>query len=213
MEYMKDMRVEEFIGELASNSPAPGGGSASGLSASKAAALAAMVFNLTVGKKLYNEYDEWIREKIDSSLEKALKLKDEFLRLMDEDTEAFNKVMGAFKLPKDSEEEKKFRSGRIQEAYMGAMEVPLRLARMTMEFFEILEVAVNYGNPNAISDAGVGVYLAQTALEGALLNVRINLSSIKDGDVVKRTLDECRELSSLGRSKKESLIKIVESKL
>lgn len=213
MDSMKKMTLEEFTSELASNSPAPGGGSVAALSSSIGASLASMVFSLTVGKKLYNEYDDEKKKLIDEGLASAQKLKDVFLNLMDEDTTAFNGLMAAFKLPKETDEEKKIRSQKIQEGYKGATEIPLKTARESVKIFDLLEVAAEIGNPNAVSDAGVGAMSALTGLEGAVMNVKINLSSIKDAEFVERVSKECEELVEAGKSKKEKIIAIVNSKL
>ncbi len=213
MDSMKKMTIEEFTSELASNSPAPGGGSVAALSSSIGASLASMVFSLTVGKKLYNEYDDEKKKLIDEGLASAQKLKDVFLNLMDEDTTAFNGLMAAFKLPKETDEEKKIRSHKIQEGYKGATEIPLKTARESVKIFDLLEVAAEIGNPNAVSDAGVGAMSALTGLEGAVMNVKINLSSIKDAEFVERVSKECEELVEAGKAKKEKIIAIVNSKL
>lgn len=213
MDSMKKMTLEEFTNELASNSPAPGGGSVAALSSSIGASLASMVFSLTVGKKLYNEYDDEKKKLIDDGLVSAGKLKEVFLNLMDEDTTAFNGLMAAFKLPKDTDEEKQIRSQKIQEGYKEATEIPLKTARESAKIFDLLEIAANIGNPNAVSDAGVGTMIALTGLEGAVMNVRINLSSIKDMEFVERVSKECDELVGAARAKKEKIIGIVNSKL
>lgn len=210
---MKNLTLETFANELSSNSPAPGGGSVAALSSTLAASLAGMVFNLTIGKKSYSEYDDERKKLIDNGVAEAVKLRDEFLALMDEDTEAFNEVMAAFKLPKETDEEKAFRSARIQEAYKRATLIPLRVAEKTMSIFSLLENAVQYGNQNAISDAGVGALTALTGLEGAILNVRINLPSIKDNEFVEKTKSRCIELLNSGTAKKENILKTVYSKL
>lgn len=210
---MKKLTLESFANELASNSPAPGGGSVAALSSSLAASLASMVFSLTVGKKAYLAYEEEIRNKIDKNIIVAGILKDEFLLLMDEDTAAFNDVMAAFKLPKETDEEKAVRSERIQEGYKKATLVPLKVAEKTMEIFELLEFAVEYGNENALSDAGVGALIALTGLEGAILNVKINIPSIKDEEFVNNVSKKCEELLTNARAKKEAILNIVNSKL
>lgn len=210
---MKKLTLESFANELASNSPAPGGGSVAALSSSLAASLASMVFSLTVGKKAYLAYEEEIRNKIDKNIIVAGILKDEFLLLMDEDTAAFNDVMAAFKLPKETDEEKAVRSERIQEGYKKATLVPLKVAEKTMEIFELLEFAVEYGNANALSDAGVGALIALTGLEGAILNVKINIPSIKDEEFVNNVSKKCEELLTNARAKKEAILNIVNSKL
>lgn len=210
---MRKMTLEGFANELASNSPAPGGGSVAALSSSLAASLAAMVFNLTVGKKAYIAYEDEVKQKIDRAITEAVSLKEEFLALMDEDTEAFNEVMAAFKLPKETEEDKELRSEKIQEGYKKATMVPLTVAEKTMKLFELFELAAEYGNANAISDAGVGALIALTGLEGAVLNVRINIPSIKDTEFVKDVSGICSRLLDTGRAKKEKIIERVNTKL
>jgi formiminotetrahydrofolate cyclodeaminase len=207
------LTLDSFAQELASNSPAPGGGSVAALSSSLAASLASMVFSLTVGKKAYLAYDEEIKNKIDKNIIVAGVLKDEFLLLMDEDTAAFNEVMAAFKLPKETDEEKAVRSEQIQEGYKKATLVPLKVAEKTMDIFELLEFAVEYGNANALSDAGVGALIALTGLEGAILNVKINIPSIKDAEFVNNVSKKCEELLTTSRAKKEAILNIVNSKL
>lgn len=213
MDSFKNMTIDEFTAELASNSPAPGGGTVAALTASLSAGLASMVFNLTAGKKIYNEYDEDIRKKIDDSLKKAGNFKDKFLKFMDDDTEAFNKVMAAFKMPKETEEEKKARSEKIQETYIAAMEAPLATAREAYRLFDLLDIAAKYGNPNAVSDAGVGAILALAAVEGAVLNVKINLGSIKNQEIVEKVSKECEELLESSASRKNDILAVVNGKL
>lgn len=213
MSEMKKLTIEDFANELVSNSPAPGGGSVAALSSTLGAALSGMVFNLTTGKKSYLEYDDETKKKIDEGIIEAEKLKDEFLNLMDEDTFAFNEVMGAFKLPKETDEQKALRSSRIQQAYKKATLVPIKVAEKTLDVFALLETAVKYGNINAASDAGVGALIAMTGLEGAILNVRINIPSIKDADFVNNISKKCSELLEKGRNEKENILKIVNTKL
>lgn len=213
MEEMKKMTLEGFAKDLASNSPAPGGGSVAALCSSLAAALSSMVFNLTIDKKFYNEYNEDLQNKIKEYQKISEGIKDDFLNLMDVDTIAFNKVMAAFKMPKETDEEKSIRSKRIQESYIEAMEVPLSVAKKTISVFEYLELAAKYGNPNAASDAGVGALLTLTALESAILNVKINLGSIKDKDLVNKVVAECENLMKVGNEKKKSIMEIIYSKI
>jgi formiminotetrahydrofolate cyclodeaminase len=172
-----------------------------------------MVFNLTVGKKIYNEYDEAIRNKIDENLKLAGSFKSKFLNLMDEDTEAFIGLMAAFKMPKETDEEKKIRSEKIQEGYVKATEAPLTTAREAVKIFDLLDVAAGYGNTNAVSDAGVGAILALAAVEGALLNVKINLGSIKNTEILQKVSKECDELLVLSKNRKEKIMSVVNSKL
>jgi formiminotetrahydrofolate cyclodeaminase len=213
MSDMKQMTLEVFTSELASNSPAPGGGSVAALSLSIGASLASMVFSLTTGKKIYMAYDDETKKKIDNGIVEAVALKDEFLNLIDEDTCAFNELMAAFKLPKETDEEKAVRSAKIQEGYKKATDVPLKVARRSEAVFAVLEIAAEYGNPQAISDAGVGALTALTGLESALLNVRINTPSIKDTEYVNVVSSECSKLLEMGKTKKEQIMEKVNSKM
>lgn len=203
------MQVNEFISELASNSPAPGGGSVAALCGSLGAALTSMVFNLTVGKKAYLALGEAERASVDEGLAKANELKDEFLRLMNEDTEVFNKLMAAFKMPKETEEEKALRNEVIQEAYKAATNVPLEVARKAYDIYEIIEIAVDHGNKNAISDAGVAALLAQATIEGAIMNVKINLSSIKDEEFTSALREEIKVISEDGMRLQKEILAVV----
>ena len=172
--------VKEFVEELASSSPAPGGGSVSAVSASLASALTSMVCNLTVGKKSYNELEEDKRSAIDETLKTCEELKFKFLDLMNEDTKVFLELMETFKMPKDTEEEKKVRSEKIQSGYKKSLEVPLSTAKTAFELYKYILIAAQYGNKNAVSDAGVAALMTESAIEAAILNVKINMSSIKD---------------------------------
>lgn len=210
---LSELKVKEFIGELASNSPAPGGGSVAALSSSLAAALTSMVFNLTIGKKVYNNYDESIKDKIKTNLEVSLKLKDEFIAFMEEDTEVFLKVMDAFKLPKDTEDEKAVRKSAIDKAYKLALDVPYRLAKTSSSLYDSISVAVTYGNINAVSDAGVAALMLQSAIESAVLNVKINLSSLEEGEEKNNIKSYCNELICQGRKRRDEILEIANSKI
>ncbi|MGL4730063.1 MAG: cyclodeaminase/cyclohydrolase family protein [Clostridium sp.] len=205
--------VREFVSELASSSPAPGGGSVSAISASLAASLVSMVCNLTIGKKAYEALNEDDKSKVNKSLEVCNKAKYEFLDLMNEDTEVFLELMKAFKMPKETDEEKKLRSEKIQLGYKGSLEVPLKTAKKTFDLYEYILIVANYGNKNAVSDAGVAALMAQSGLEAAILNVRINLSSIKDEEYVKNVNAEIEHLVKDGVAKREEILDIVNKKL
>lgn len=203
------MPVKEFIDELASNSPAPGGGSVAALCGSLGASLTSMVFNLTVGKKAYLALGEEERASVDEGLVKANELKDKFLKLMNEDTEAFNKLMAAFKMPKETEVEKAARSEQIQIEYKGATYVPLEVARRAYDIYEIIEIAIDHGNKNAISDAGVAALLAQTTIEGAIMNVKINLGAIKDEEFTSAIREEIKVISEDGTRLQHEILVVV----
>lgn len=205
--------VKEFVEELASSSPAPGGGSVSAISASLASALTSMVCNLTVGKKSYNELEEDKKASIDETLKACEELKFKFLDLMNEDTKVFLELMETFKMPKETEEEKKVRSEKIQLGYKKSLEVPLSTAKAAFELYEYILIAAQYGNKNAISDAGVAALMTQSAIEAAILNVKINMSSIKDEEYKNGIEKDIENISSEGTRLREEILKIVNSKI
>ncbi|MBZ9623909.1 cyclodeaminase/cyclohydrolase family protein [Clostridium sp. FP2] len=210
---LDEKTVREFINELGSNSPAPGGGSVAALGASLASALGAMVFNLTVGKKAYNEYSDEDKMLVDKNLEECLKHKDKFLDLMNKDTEVFLILMSAFKLPKESADEKKIRSAKIQEGYQKALEIPLSVAEESYKIYEYVKIAARLGNKNAISDAGVSALMLQASIESAILNVKINLSSIKDETYKQEITERCNELVKQGRTKRDEILSVVDESM
>ncbi|WP_443659064.1 cyclodeaminase/cyclohydrolase family protein [Clostridium algidicarnis] len=210
---LKELTVENFAKELASKSPAPGGGSAAALSATLAASLSSMVFNLTIGKKAYENLKDEEKECIINALKKTEVLREEYLDIMQEDTTVFLKVMDAYKMPKDSEDEKNLRKIKIEEAYKLALEVPRRLSEKCFELYKYIEIAAKYGNANAISDAGVSALMIQAALEGASLNVKINLASLEDIKLKETLLKETNTLIKEGSIKKDAILKVVENKI
>ena len=210
---LKDLKITEFLDELSSNSPAPGGGSTAALAAATAASLTCMVFNLTIDKKVYNESSAEIQSEIKLQLEKASKLNTLFIELMDKDSEAFTDVITAFKMPKETEEEKTKRQVAIQKGYVVALEVPLELATKAYGLYSSIEVAAAYGNKNAISDAGVAALMLQAAIEGAILNVNINLSNIKDKEFKEKVLEHCNKIIKDGMMRKEEIMVVVNSKI
>jgi glutamate formiminotransferase/formiminotetrahydrofolate cyclodeaminase len=182
-----------FLDALASTEPTPGGGSASAYAGAAAAALVAMVARLTVGKQAYKD----VEEQMWALIEKAEALRAELTTAVEEDATAFNKVMAAFKLPRETEEDKGARAAAIQAATLGASEVPLQTAAKAVDVMELALEAAQSGNTNAISDAGTAAALARAALTGAGLNVRINLTSLEDK---KQAGTLTKELGSLEKS-------------
>ncbi len=173
---LASMPVDRFVDEVSSDSPAPGGGSVAALAGSLSAALAAMVANLTVGKKGYE--DAW-KELVEAAV-RAQQLKDQLMRTVDEDTAAFNSVMAATRLPKGTPEQQAARSQALEDGYQAATSVPLQTARFCLEALRIaLQVAMK-GNVNSASDAGVAALMARAGVEGSVLNVLTNLGSVKD---------------------------------
>ncbi|MGI6129582.1 MAG: cyclodeaminase/cyclohydrolase family protein [bacterium] len=173
---MLNLTMSSFLEQLASDAPAPGGGSASALAGALAAALVNMVANLTQGKEKFVAVEaEMVKLSQD-----ATALRQQLATLIEEDVLAFQQVMAAFKLPKETTADKEHRRARIQESMIYAAKVPLKTAETALKVLEIVHLAAEKGNPAAASDAGVAALLAQAAVEGAAMNVRINLESIKD---------------------------------
>ncbi len=198
-EALTELKVSAFLDKLASDEPAPGGGSASALAAANAAALAEMVARLTLGREQFAA----VEGDMNAVLAVAPALRRELTDLVDRDTAAFDDVMAAFRLPKGTDEEKSRRRAAIEAATKEAARVPLRVTALAAEVLGLVRVVADKGNPNAITDAGVGGRLALAGAEGAGLNVRINLPGIKDAAfrdeteaAVARNLDLARSVAS-----------------
>jgi glutamate formiminotransferase/formiminotetrahydrofolate cyclodeaminase len=203
------MTVEGFVDEVSSSSPAPGGGSTAALAGGLGAALVAMVANLTVGKAGYES--AW--ESTSRLAERAQALKADLMRAVDDDTRAFDDVLAAMRLPKGTDDEKTARASAIAAAYEKATAVPLVTARLCLQAIELAEEAARTGNRNSVSDGGVGALLAKAGLESALLNVRINLPSVREGDFKKATIAEIAELQAKSAGPLERTLAAVESAL
>lgn len=197
--------VEEFLNELASNSPAPGGGSVAALAGAIGATLTAMVCNLTIGKKKYLEVENEIKK----VLTEIKPLQERFTVLVDKDTEAFNKVMEAYGLPKESDEQKALRSAAIQSATKEAALVPLEVMKHCIDALALVKVVAEKGNINSISDAGVSALMLQAAAEGAALNVKINLSGITDTEFVGWKSEEVESVLRTSRKLAEEIMEQV----
>lgn len=194
-----DQTVIGFIDKTAGSDPVPGGGSISALAGSISGALAHMVAQLTIGKKKYAE----VEEEMKTIAEKAKKIQESLLLDIDRDSDAYNVVFDAFKLPKDTDEQKAIRSAEIQRATKIAASVPMEVAERSFELIPLIEAVVNRGNQNAITDGCVAMMCCRTAVLGALLNVRINLGSLKDekfvaeakakADILEKEVDEAEK--------------------
>jgi len=187
--------IEEFSHVLGSNAPAPGGGSVAALSGALGADLVAMVCNLSIGKDGYEAFEKELSE----ALPKAQSLSKSLLERVDLDTEAFNGVMAAFKLPKATDDEKKARTAAIQAGYKEAIQSPLGIARECVAVLRLATELLGKSNTNALSDLGVAAQQAYAGLEGAIMNVRINLPSIKDADFVAATKSDIVSLLQEGK--------------
>jgi len=203
------MNLREFANETLSDSPAPGGGSVAALMGALGVSLGGMVANLSAGKRGWDDklqyFSDWAV--------KAQQLKDELLFLVDEDTAAFNKVMEAFALPKESAEEKTARSAAIQSANKYAAEIPLRVMETAFKSYALLAEMAEKGNPASISDVGVGLLALRACIEGAALNVRINLAGLKDKKLKSALLEKVQKITADSESEFKRIIQIVESKL
>ena len=209
MSLLMDMTLRDYSNVLASSEPAPGGGSTAALSGVLGAALTMMVVNLSIGKKSYESLDERIKTEFMKEAENIKALQQELSGFVDEDTKAFNKFMEEMKLPKDTEEQKLLRKKKMQEASLYALQVPLKTAESCFELLKNQGSIARYGNKNAVSDVGVGALLALSGLEGAILNVNINLPGIADEAVRSEAYDKCRMLSSEGRKLHKVILDIV----
>ncbi len=185
-----DLSIKEFSGQLASDSPAPGGGSVAALAGALSVALSTMVARLTIGKKKYEH--AWPR--MTRLRGQAEKLLTNLLILVDKDTNAYNQVMAAYRLPIDSADEKAARKIAIEAASKEAARVPLNTLRTVAKLIPITSTVIEDGNPNCITDAGVAVQLMRTAALGAAYNVKINLDGISDADFVAGAKAETDEL-------------------
>ena len=178
---LAELKTSEFVDLLASDAPAPGGGSAAALEGALGAALTAMVCGLTVGKKKYAEYQELAEE----AQKKATDLKARFVDVMDRDTEAFNVVSAAFGMPKETDEEKAARSAAIQKGLEGCTKTPFEMMELAVETLELTASILGKSNDSAASDLGVSALSLRAAIQGAWLNVLINIGSLKNKELAE----------------------------
>lgn len=190
MENLKDLTVEQFIDVTASDAPAPGGGSVAALAGALGIALAEMVANLTIGKAKYADVDAEMRELAADAAE----IRKELTESIQKDTESFTMYMNALGMPKDTDEQKAVRREAMQNGLKEAAKVPLAVAETAVKIFPIAEKAVKKGNTNAVTDGLVAAMMARTAVISALLNVKINLGSIKDEIFVAELAAKVKEL-------------------
>lgn len=206
---LADMTITEFANETASESPAPGGGSVSACMGALGAALGTMVANLSAHKKGWD--DRW--EEFSDWAEKGKQYQDRLLALIDEDTQAFNGIMTAFGLPKNTDEEKAKRTEAIQSATKNAMEIPFQVMQTSYQSMEVMLAMVKTGNPNSVTDAGVGALAARSAVLGAALNVRVNAGGLNDKEYVDNMLREVNELLEKTIEKEKEILQVVNEKI
>lgn len=204
-----DMNLKAFMNETASDSPAPGGGSVSAYMGALGVALGTMVANLSSHKRgwddRWKEFSDWA--------EKGKAIQNTLLQMVDEDTRAFNSLMIAFSLPKKTEEEKKLRESAIQAATKNATLIPLKVMETAYSGFELISAMVEKGNPNSISDAGVGAIALRSCIRGAFLNVKINASGLNDKDFANNVIGRGEEIESKTIADEEEILKIINAKI
>lgn len=204
-----NLTVKGFANETARESPAPGGGSVSAYMGALGASLGVMVANLSSHKpgwdERWDEFAEWA--------ERGMELQEELLHLVDEDTEAFNRIMAAFGMPKNTDEDKALRSEAIQKATLFATEVPLETMKTSVRVFDLCRQMVETGNPNSVSDAGVGALAARAAVIGAGMNVKINASSLKDRAKAEALIAEAEDIIAKANAAEKEITEMVEKKI
>lgn len=206
---LTELKVTDFLATTAGEDPVPGGGSISALNGAIAAALTEMVANLTLGKKKYAEVQDLMAQ----IGKEAAAIQKELVIDIDRDSDAYNIVFAAFKMPKETDEEKAARSQKIQEATKVAANVPMEVAKRTFSLLDKIEEVVKKGNQNAITDGCVAMMCARTAIYGALFNVRINLGSIKDQAFVEQLTNEANKIEAETAKREAAIIEYTKTQL
>ena len=206
-----DMTVTDFAKEVDSNSPAPGGGSVAALASDIGVGLARMMAHLSFGKKKYEALDEKIKEEFEVKFDKLGKIREELSKLVDEDTKSFNEFMKALKMPKDTFKQITERQQALAEATLFSIKVPYKTATLSLEAMKELEFLVDNGNQNAITDIGVGTLMLCTGLEGAILNVKVNLMSFYNKELAQKYADSCAEMLEQGKEIRDNILNKIHS--
>lgn len=202
----KDYKIDEFLSDLASDLPSPGGGSVAALVSALAASLNSMVYSFTIDKKSFEKLDDENKQKMIKLSDESKKLIEESLSYMDKDREAFTNLMDCFKLPRETEEDKRVRSEKIFENTKLSMNVPLELAEKAIEFYDNIEFAIKYGNKNLASDGVVAAILLHSSIEAAVVNVKVNYYSIKNKEEFDFVLERCKELLNESLKRKNNIL-------
>ncbi|MGL4451457.1 MAG: cyclodeaminase/cyclohydrolase family protein [Sarcina sp.] len=189
---MNNQNIEEFILDLASDKPTPGGGGVAAIVASLSGALSSMVYSLTVGKKVYDELSEDDKKTLDENIEEASGFYMEALKFAKKDEDAFNALMATYKLPKETEEEKKKKAHETEKKTLECMIVPLSLAEESLCFYKNIMFAAEKGNKNLVSDAAIAAIMLHSSIESSIINVRVNLNFIKDEEIQKSVKNKIR---------------------
>lgn len=207
--YLIDLKVKQFIDEVDSNSPAPGGGSVSALLSVLGISLSKMVGHLSINKKKFLKLDESIQKTFKNNIIVLDNFKKELMPLIDADTESFNLIMKAYSLKKDSEEEIILRNKKIEAATIEAIKIPFRVAYLSLEALKILDFILEYGNKQTISDLGVSVLALSSGIEGAIYNVMINLGSLKNERIISDYKEKSKDILNKTNIFKKSVLEKV----
>ncbi len=213
MSNLVDLTVKDFIKEVDSSSPAPGGGSVSSVASTIGCALARMVGHLSFGKKKFEANSEEDKKNFEEAFNQIKKHQERLEVLVDEDTKSFGVFMDAMKLPKETEEEKAYRRNQMEEATKVIIKVPYEIATESLESLRLLSTIIEFGNKNAITDVGVAALLLTAGVEGAILNVKINLPGLSDESLVNEYIANCNKIENEALELKKTLLKVVNSSL
>ena len=206
-----DMTVTNFANEVDSNSPAPGGGSVAALASDIGIGLSRMMAHLSFGKKKYEALDDAVKEEFEVKFDKLGKIREEMSKLVDEDTQSFNEFMKALKMPKDTFKQITERQQAMADATLYSIKVPYKTAALSLDAMRELEFLVDNGNQNAITDIGVGTLMLCTGLEGAILNVKVNLMSLENKDLAKKYANSCSEMLEQGKEIRDKILNKIHS--
>ena len=210
---LTNLKVTEFINVVDSKAVTPGGGSVSALASSLGVALVRMVGHVTVNKKKFKAIDQEIQDKYNSAINSLESIKEELILLVDKDTDAFNLIMSAFRMPKENDDDKKVRRQAILDGTIEAIKVPYRVAEISLIALREIEFLLMYGNKNAVSDIGVGALMLTSGIEGSLLNVEINLPGLVDKDMVDFYNLNAKNILEESKLLKDNIIFKVRNKL
>ena len=208
-----NMTVTDFAKEVDSNSPAPGGGSVAALASDIGVGLSRMMAHLSFGKKKYEALDEKMKEEFEVKFDKLGQIREELSKLVDEDTKSFNEFMKALKMPKDTFKQITERQQAMADATLYSIKVPYKTAALSLEAMKELEFLVDNGNQNAITDIGVGTLMLCTGLEGAILNVKVNLMSLENKELAKKYADSCSEMLEEGKKIRDKILNKIHSSI
>lgn len=208
-----DMTICEFSDEVDSKSPAPGGGSVSALAANIGVGLSRMMAHLSFGKQKYESLDKSIRVEFLNRFNQLSDIRQELVDLIDKDTESFNEFMKAIKLPKNTKEQINYRNNAIQDATLFSIDIPFKTAKKSLKALNIIDYILEYGNQNTITDLGVGVLMLYTGVEGAVLNIKVNLKSLENQELKEYYNKECQSILNQAILIKDSILSTIHNKL